>query len=322
MTFSEALHTCLFKKYANFSGRASRQEFWLFYLFYSAALAVLGSLAAFSFIRSENLSDPLMTTAFYAALIVLILISVALLLPYLGVSVRRLHDLNQSGGWAFLLFVPVFSIALLFGFAFKGSIGENNYGPDPLADLHASLPVSSPILLKQPTKPSVSITRMNNDELNLVNVVKMCFTEKFSCFTGRSSRKEFWLFWLFYAIINVAIAFVYAYAIYVFYDATQNPGYFDSEARIESMARKFVLVILIQSLVFWVFLLPYLGVSVRRLHDLNRTGGLSALLVIPIPFIALPVLIYFLRRGTVGENSFGPDPLDPAPPASPIVIGA
>ena len=32
--------------------------------------------------------------------------------------------------------------------------------------------------------------------------------------------------------------------------------------------------------------------------------------------------IYFLRRGTVGENSFGPDPLDPPPPASPIVIGA
>lgn len=321
MTFTEALQTCLLKKYANFSGRASRQEFWLFYLFYSVVLAALGSVAAFAFVHSERLSDPTMAAFFYTFLIVFVLAAAALLLPYLGVSVRRMHDLDQSGGWAFLLFVPIFSIALLFAFAFKGTTGENNYGPDPMGPSHSSpLEAASSFLAKQPVKTVAPMTRISNDELTLVNVVKMCLTEKYSCFTGRASRKEFWLFWLFYTILSAFAIAALIYVIAVFSFENYNRYYGDE--RVEIMARKITLIILIQSLIFWSLLLPYLGVAVRRLHDLDKGGGWSALLIIPLPLIALPVLIYFLRRGTIGENAFGPDPLDPPPPVKPIVIGA
>lgn len=323
MTFTEALHTCLFKKYANFSGRASRQELWLFYLFYSVALAAPGSVAAFAFMRSGHLSDPAMAAFFYASLIVLILVAAALLLPYLGVSVRRMHDLNQSGGWAILLFIPFFSLALLFAFAFKGTMGENNYGPDPMGSSDSFLPdipSPSPFLAKQPVIIDAPATRISNDELTLVTVVKLCLTEKYSSFTGRASRKEFWLFWLFHTIVS-ALAMAAMIYIVTTFSLEVNSRYYDKED-IELVARKFTLIMLIQLLIFCSLILPYLGVAVRRLHDLGKDGGLSALLVIPFPLIALPVLIYFMRRGTIGENRFGPDPLDPPPPAKPIIIGS
>ena len=85
MNFSDAVKTC-FKKYANFNGRASRSEFWFFVLFYYAVI-ILSVL----FISQTKSYGPGMIFMFGFALIALF--------PYLGVTIRRLHDINQPGTW-------------------------------------------------------------------------------------------------------------------------------------------------------------------------------------------------------------------------------
>ncbi|WP_405817720.1 DUF805 domain-containing protein [Streptomyces sp. NBC_01390] len=108
--FIEAL-----KKYAVFSGRARRKEYWMFILF-----AVIGYLALLGI--GYAIDMVWIAFVFYAAL----------LLPALGVSVRRLHDTNRSGWWFFFGLVPlVGGITLLVFYCLDGDQGENNYGSSP-----------------------------------------------------------------------------------------------------------------------------------------------------------------------------------------------
>ncbi|MER5546311.1 DUF805 domain-containing protein [Streptomyces sp. NPDC002589] len=106
------------KKYAVFSGRARRKEYWLFLLLTYIIFAVLGVIAAVSH-----------TPAFFA------LIGVAyfvLLLPAWGVGVRRLHDTGHSGWWLLFGLVPlVGGITLLVFFCTDSESGINKYGPNP-----------------------------------------------------------------------------------------------------------------------------------------------------------------------------------------------
>ncbi len=85
MNFIDAIKTC-FKKYVKFEGRAARPEFWYFVLFYYAVLFLSGI-----FITQTGLYGPGLTFIIAFALVAL--------LPYLGVAVRRLHDVNQPGTW-------------------------------------------------------------------------------------------------------------------------------------------------------------------------------------------------------------------------------
>ena len=84
MTFGESIRTC-FLKYATFEGRATRSEYWWFYLF-------TGLVAVASHFVSEELS-----LAFI----------LATLLPSLAVWVRRLHDIDKSGWFALFIFIPL-----------------------------------------------------------------------------------------------------------------------------------------------------------------------------------------------------------------------
>lgn len=103
------------KKYAVFSGRARRKEYWYFVLFniiISIAVSIIGS------ILGTTLLDKL-----YA---------LAILLPGLAVSVRRLHDIDRSGWWLLLIFIPIAGPIILLVFAVtNGTQGANQYGPDP-----------------------------------------------------------------------------------------------------------------------------------------------------------------------------------------------
>lgn len=109
------------KNYANFSGRASRAEFWWFFLFvmiiymvfWFLLLATLGSGAAASPNGQPSFA---LLGAFGTAGIFMILFYLVLLLPMIAVQVRRLHDTNRSGWWlgAFWLLYPVYML-LLFG---------------------------------------------------------------------------------------------------------------------------------------------------------------------------------------------------------------
>ncbi|MFQ1699424.1 DUF805 domain-containing protein [Loktanella agnita] len=112
-----AVRTVLKDKYADFSGRARRSEFWWFALFSFAANLV----ATFIF--------GMIGLGFVAYIV-----SLALLVPGIAVAVRRLHDRDMIGWWCLIALVPlVGGIALLVICALEGTKGPNKYGADPAA---------------------------------------------------------------------------------------------------------------------------------------------------------------------------------------------
>lgn len=117
VTFKEAVERALKLNYCNFSGRASRSEFWWFQLFYFILSAVISILLCWN----ED-----------AAQIVSYIIGLALLLPSLGLAVRRLHDIGKSGWWFFISFIPIVGAIILIIWWCKDSQMETNeYGPVP-----------------------------------------------------------------------------------------------------------------------------------------------------------------------------------------------
>ena len=123
MGMMDAVKKC-FSNYANFSGRARRAEYWYFCLFnmlISFGIAVLISLAG------KGAFGTLLTG-------VSGLYSLAILIPSLAVSWRRLHDIGRSGGYWFFILIPLVGpIILLVWLATAGNVGDNAYGPDPKA---------------------------------------------------------------------------------------------------------------------------------------------------------------------------------------------
>ncbi|MCH0570982.1 DUF805 domain-containing protein [Streptomyces sp. MUM 136J] len=106
------------KKYAVFSGRARRKEYWSFALFVWVIYSVL-----------MGIGNGAEVTAFQVLAIVFF---VAILIPYLAVGVRRLHDTGRSGWWILFGLVPLVGSITLFVFAVLDSKpGPNEYGPNP-----------------------------------------------------------------------------------------------------------------------------------------------------------------------------------------------
>jgi uncharacterized membrane protein YhaH (DUF805 family) len=116
MSFSDAVRTCL-HKYADFSGRGRRSEYWFFYLAYLIAYAVAG----------------LLTSVVWKGFAVLALVVVlGAIVPALAVTWRRLHDTGRSGGWFFISFVPLVGWIILLVFMIQDSNpGPNQFGPNP-----------------------------------------------------------------------------------------------------------------------------------------------------------------------------------------------
>jgi len=111
------------KKYAVFTGRASRREYWMFYLFSLIVAFVLGFVEGLSGLF-EN-SDQSVLGGIY---------NLAVFLPSIGVAIRRAHDTNKSGWW---ILVPIYGFFLMF---LPGDKGDNSHGSDPYADV--STPVA------------------------------------------------------------------------------------------------------------------------------------------------------------------------------------
>ena len=116
--------------YANFYGRASRSEYWLFILFQFIITVLLTLLAvivavAFSDASLENLAGLIIIASWVIAF-------VCLIIPTLSVAIRRLHDINLSGWWYLLsLIIPFFMLVVAI---IPGTKGKNDYGKDPLTD--------------------------------------------------------------------------------------------------------------------------------------------------------------------------------------------
>jgi len=121
MGFTQAVKSC-FRQYVGFRGRAPRSEYWFFVLFYFIAVLVM-ALGDSLLFGSENQMAPLVS-----------LLTLGLLLPSLAVAIRRLHDIDRTGWWVLLWFVPIVGIiVLLVFFVQRGTTGTNRFGADPLA---------------------------------------------------------------------------------------------------------------------------------------------------------------------------------------------
>ena len=104
------------KKYAVFDGRARRKEYWMFALFNIIIAIVLNVIE--------------MAIGTYG--IIGVLYALAVLLPGIGVTIRRLHDTGRSGWWILIALVPFVGAIILIIFAAQdGTPGQNQYGPNP-----------------------------------------------------------------------------------------------------------------------------------------------------------------------------------------------
>ncbi|MEL6612993.1 MAG: DUF805 domain-containing protein [Bacteroidota bacterium] len=123
-------------KYADFSGRARRREYWMFTL---ANVAIVLPLLVVGVILSSLLTEAHAAFVFSGMYALYALYILATLIPQLAVSVRRLHDTGKSGWWMLLAMVPLGSWVLLFFFVQEGDDRDNAYGADPkgFADLSA-----------------------------------------------------------------------------------------------------------------------------------------------------------------------------------------
>jgi len=116
------------------------------------------------------------------------------------------------------------------------------------------------------------------EDIDLFNAIKICF-QKFFIFTNRASRSEYWWFILFYTIFASIPTFVPNENLVVF-------GY-------------------IMSLLLFI---PGIAVTVRRLHDINKSGWFICISLIPI-LGSIIVLVMTIEKGTLGKNRFGEYPL-------------
>ena len=129
MGFSRAVRLG-FSNYVNFSDRASRSEYWYWFLF-----AIAGAIA-FDKIDTDIIGSdiPITSTIF----------TLATFLPGLSLAVRRLHDLDRSGWWCLLFLIPLIGvIILIIWFCSKGPDGPNRLGADRLAGLEQIRPRSA-----------------------------------------------------------------------------------------------------------------------------------------------------------------------------------
>ena len=113
------------KKYAVFSGRARRKEFWFFYLFYlifSLAAIIVDSVLGTEYSVAETASIGLFSSVYV----------IAMMLPTFAVLARRLHDIGRSGWWILIGLIPIIGAIVLLIFTVRDSQeGENRFGPNP-----------------------------------------------------------------------------------------------------------------------------------------------------------------------------------------------
>ncbi|HIG34069.1 MAG TPA: DUF805 domain-containing protein [Candidatus Poseidoniales archaeon] len=128
MGFMDALTSVFRNNYATFSGRASRSEYWWSYLG-TSIFSMIAQIVAFA--GAAALLDVNKSLA-GAILIVLAVVILGIIIPFLAVSVRRMHDTGRSGWMMLLFFIPCIGIILmLVWFLDAGQPHVNAYGSVP-----------------------------------------------------------------------------------------------------------------------------------------------------------------------------------------------
>ncbi len=144
--------------------------------------------------------------------------------------------------------------------------------------------------------------------------------KRYADFTGRSRRREFWMFQLLNAVLAaILIGPLMVSAIGASIAAGDGPG--AEEAFAEALAASGLGLSAIGALLYGLYVLaafiPSVAVTVRRLHDCDMSGWwyLGLLVAGAIPFVgllaSLALFVLMVLPGTAGPNRFGPDPKDP-----------
>jgi uncharacterized membrane protein YhaH (DUF805 family) len=120
MSFNDAVTNCLINNYIGFNGRASRSEYWFWYLF-SFIISIFTTIID-GYLFGWEVTDPTWVSFF---------VGVSLWLPWLGVIVRRLHDVGRSGWWFLILFTIIGIIPLFIWACMEGDANPNEYGEVP-----------------------------------------------------------------------------------------------------------------------------------------------------------------------------------------------
>lgn len=124
------------RRYADFSGRSRRKEYWMFTLLIFIVLVVLSLVTG----GMSSMTDPgsaLGGATSGVGSMILGLFYLAILIPALAVQVRRFHDQDKSGWFVLLSFIPVVGALIVLVFmCLEGTRGENRFGQDPKAADH------------------------------------------------------------------------------------------------------------------------------------------------------------------------------------------
>lgn len=124
---------------------------------------------------------------------------------------------------------------------------------------------------------------------------------RYADFSGRSRRREYWMFALFYVLVMIVLN-----AVFGTNEVERGNGAFVYGSRLVGAGGW------ISGLLWLVSIVPGLAVTIRRLHDQDRSGWL--LLLWLIPFLGwFAILVLMCLDGTRGPNRFGPDPKNPTP---------
>jgi len=129
--------------------------------------------------------------------------------------------------------------------------------------------------------------------MNFMDAVKTCFN-KYIDFSGRAPRSEFWWFMLFLMIASAVLGQIDTALFGPTFVMTDNGFEYNMG--------------ILGSLFSLATLLPSIAVTARRLHDIDKSGWWQLIAIIPlIGWIIM--LVWMIKKGTPGDNRFGPDPL-------------
>jgi uncharacterized membrane protein YhaH (DUF805 family) len=105
------------KKYAEFTGRTRRKDYWMFFLIYTILIILLSVI------------DTVLGLGFLS-----LIFSLGMLVPSISIAARRLHDTGRSGWWQLISFIPLIGIIILLVFLVQDSHDDNDYGTNPKSD--------------------------------------------------------------------------------------------------------------------------------------------------------------------------------------------
>jgi uncharacterized membrane protein YhaH (DUF805 family) len=136
------------RRYADFSGRSRRKEYWMFTLFillvYLAIITLLAVGGGLSGAFAPG-ADAQMPAIGWVGILLIVIFAFGILIPTIAVQVRRMHDQDKSGWWVLIAYIPIVNyiggIVIFVFMCIEGTKGENRFGPDPkgenIADVFA-----------------------------------------------------------------------------------------------------------------------------------------------------------------------------------------